>query len=248
MPHQPCARWIHLHWLFLDLRWIHLHGLIAILWGVDLHGLDESAGANARHHSPAIGVGAVVSLLPFLGPWRHRQWFPAALLARASDRGLWPGFARSSSRKHAQCQNGELLRELCSSHRAACLCNGRLVTSPTEAAVAGRVAHKAMKAPLRGAILLAREKGCPSGSGTAVKVPLCALGCSPVVVAGLGSPEWASGQSVRGGSGSLRQPRRAGLPASGMVRAGASSRAGQRGGEGLASCGLLRRGDGRSGL
>ena len=248
MPHQPCARWIHLHWLFLELRWIHLHGLIPVLWGVDLHGLDESAGANARQHWPAIGVGAVVGLLAFLGPWRHGEWLPEGLLARRSERGLWRGFAGSSSRKHAGCQTGELLRELRSSHRAACLCNGRLVTSPTEGAVSGRVAQEAMKAPLRGAIFLAREKGCPSGSGSAVEVPLCALGCSPVVVAGVGSPDWASGQSVPGGSGSLRQPRRAGLPASGIVRAGGSSREGQRGGEGLASCGLLRRGEGRSRL
>lgn len=95
--------------------------------------------------------------------------------------------------------------------------------------------------------MLAREKGRPSGTGAALQLPLCALGSSssPLLVPGLGSPRRDGGHSVPGGSGSLHYPPAAGLPASGLVPAPDSSREGQRGGEGPASSGPLRRGGGR---
>lgn len=124
----------------------------------------------------------------------------------ATQRGHSPPLAGSSSPKQAWCASVWLLSELWASRRGACLPKGRPVTSPTDAAVPGTVAPEALKAPFRAALLLAREQGCPWGSGTALHLPWCALGSSPLLVPGLGSPQRDSGHSVPGGPGSIHAP------------------------------------------
>lgn len=96
--------------------------------------------------------------------------------------------------------------------------------------------------------MFTREKGCPLGIGTVFHLPLRTLVSILLLMPGLGSHQWDSGQSVLGGSVGLHYPPVARLPElAGSVRALSSSREGQRRG-GLASSRLLPRGDGRSPL
>ena len=187
-------RWIHLHGLLVLLRWIHLHGLVAIAWWVDLHGLD----------TPATGAAHPVSPPLFSGMWMHPRWFQEPLLAHPTDHGCSPGFAGSSSTKQAWCQSLELLSQLWASRRGTCQCTGWLAGDVTNGRCCGwPVASEALKSPFREATLLAREKGCPSGTGTAPQLSVCAWGSSPLLVPGQGSPRWDSSHSVAGGLGSL---------------------------------------------
>ena len=157
VPHQPHRRCIHLHRLLLFSRWIHLHGLTAPLLQVNLHGLDWPARAAAAPvsplHSRAVQPSSGVSRTSF----RSIYWLWAPLL-------LIPAATSSTSQRAVGQPQG--------------LCNGRLLTSPTDAAGIGpeaQVAPEALKAPFR-APFPCQRAGLPLRHRDGLQLPWCALG------------------------------------------------------------------------
>lgn len=65
--------------------------------------------------------------------------------------------------------------------------------------------------------MLAREKGCPVGTGTALYLPSRALGSSPLLMPCLGFSRRDGGNPVRGGSVVLSDPPATRRPASGTA-------------------------------
>ena len=107
-----------------------------------------------------------------------------------------------------------------------------------------QVSPEALKAPCQ-APFSCQRAGLPLGHRDGLQLPWCALGSSPLLRPDLGSSQRASGPQCAGRAGESPSPSNHWAAVSGTVPRADRSREGQMEGEGLASSGLLRRGDGR---